>query len=278
MLFRSILPPKPFSQPAPAAPTTPTAPAPATPAADTTQVVPGVPVAAGQITADPGMPLKAQAATIESRTKEMDKQWETARSSVYAYTPQMTSNAIRELKELIDIATNKPKLFGILQKEGILAASAAAAQEGVTAGRFGQISLPVQTFAEKYSLSKDDQRDLTIANRILANQFFENAKANKAILGPQISNSDVMLLKAPVATAADSAAAITYWAKQNILGNYQRGELYNALSDYDSANGARAPIGSFFTQRTSPYFGVVKKYDSLFEQLTKEHSPAVNRR
>lgn len=279
-----LLPPQPFSAQAPAAAgsTTPapagaTTPAPTAPAGPT-PVVPGIPAATGQITSDQGMPLKAQASTIESRAKEMDKQWETARNSVYAYTPQMTSNAIRELKELIDIADKKPHILGMLQKEGVLAGMAAAAQEGISAGRLGQVSLPVQTFVEKYKLSRDDQRDLTIANRILANQFFENAKANKAVLGPQISNSDVMLLKAPVATAADSAEAIKYWAKQNILGNYQRADLYNALSTYDSTYGARQPVGSFFTQQQSPYFGVVKKYDSLFEQLTKDHSPTFNRK
>jgi hypothetical protein len=132
--------------------------------------------------------------------------------------------------------------------------------------------LPVEEFLKKYRLSREEEVNLQVAGKIIARQFFENAKVNKATLGPQISNSDVILLKAPAVTEQDSAEAIRYWVKQNILGNKQREDLYRSLSEYEKQAGGRSSPSTFF--RSPAFDNILKRYDNLFNELMIKHSPA----
>ena len=272
--FMSLIPGggRPAVQPAPLAPPItppstspgPLAVAPAPLAATATPVQPGTDLS--------DMPLATQAEMQKLRQIELDKTFAKQRDSILEYSPQALSKTNRELRELFDIANTKPHLFGILQRQGVLAAFGAGAQEGITLGQFGSLSLPVKTMVEKYSLTKADQTDLSIAQKILANQFFENARLNKATLGPQISNSDVLLLKAPMATDADSGAAIKYWSKQQILGNSMKADLFAAQMAHDQQYGASMSPARFFSSPT--YMTIFPRYEGLFGQLTKDHSPA----
>lgn len=213
---------------------------------------------------------KSDIEVAQKRTVARDDEWKDKRSGILTFDPSTTSAQTRDLKELYDIANKKPQIFGILQKEGAIAAMKAAAQEGVTTP-WGSFSLPAKTMEEKYRLSEEDQRDLSIAQKILGRQFFENAKTNKSVLGPQISNADVMLLKAPLITDQDSAEAIKYWVKQNVLANKQKDELYKNLTAFDQKYGSRVPMSQFFTG--PEYKAIFDRYDNLFRELTRTHSP-----
>jgi hypothetical protein len=206
----------------------------------------------------------------QKRTEGRDAEWKDKRSGILTFDPSTTSAQTRDLKELYDIANKKPQIFGILQKEGAIAAMKAAAQEGVTTP-WGSFSLPAKTMEEKYRLSEEDQRDLSIAQKILGRQFFENAKTNKSVLGPQISNADVVLLKSPLITDQDSAEAIKYWVKQNVLANKQKDELYKNLTAFDQKFGSKVPTSQFFTG--PEYKAIFDRYDNLFRELTRTHSP-----
>lgn len=217
-----------------------------------------------------GLPLEERNKILGDRIKARDKEWEGERSNVLSWKPQLIKSNIRDLEELHKIATEQPQLFGLLQKQGIIPALQTAAQEGVQVGRLGSVSLPVEKFLQGLKLSPQEKTILSRATQILGNQFFLNAKDNKSALGPSISNSDVLLMKAPMVTASDSAEAIKYWAKQNVLLNRQRSDIYDGLTGYDRSRSGGSPSAFFFS---NDYNGIVNKYDDLSRQLTERHSP-----
>lgn len=220
-----------------------------------------------------GLPLGVQADVMKKRTEEMDKPFIEKRNTVVSYDPAMLASSTRDLRELYQITEKYPRIFALLmENRGILGGLQAAAQQGVSMGQLGNVSLPVEEFVKKYRLSRDEEVNLQIASKIIARQFFENARVNKAILGPQISNSDVVLLKAPTVTEQDSAEAIRYWIKQNILGNKQREDMYRKLNEYEKQAGGRASPSQFF--RSPAFDNILKTYDALFNELMIKHSPA----
>lgn len=217
-----------------------------------------------------GLPLEERNKILGERIKARDKEWEGERNTVLSWKPQLVKNNIRDLEELHKIATEQPQLFGLLQKQGIIPALQTAAQEGVQVGRLGSVSLPVEKFLQGLKLSAQEKAILSRATQILGNQFFLNAKDNKSALGPSISNSDVLLMKAPMVTASDSAEAIKYWAKQNVLLNKQRGDIYEGLTGFDRSRSGGSPSAFFFSNN---YNGIINKYDDLSRQLTEKYSP-----
>jgi len=245
-----------------------------------TQPVAPQSVLAGQPITEPavdtsleGIPLAAQTEIMRKRTEEMDKPFLEKRNTIVTYDPAMLNASTRDLRELYQITEKHPRIFGLLmENRGVLSGLQAAAQAGVSVGTLGNVSLPVEEFLKKYRLSRDEEVALQVAGKIIARQFFENAKVNKATLGPQISNSDVILLKAPAVTEQDSAEAIRYWVKQNILGNKQREDLYRSLSEYEKQAGGRSSPTMFF--RSPAFDNILKRYDNLFNELMIKHSPA----
>jgi hypothetical protein len=215
------------------------------------------------------LPLAAQAEVKKTRANSQDKMYETHRNEIVSYTPQMTESTANRLRELHDIAGDRPRIFGLMQQQGLLSAIKNSAAEGVTAGRLGSISLPVQTFIEKNNLSKDEQKILRRASQLMAEQFFEDAKAEKSVLGPSISNNDTVLMKAPMVTEKDAASTIQYWTKNHLLLNAQRGELFKSLQQHDQKYGANVPFGSYFG--SDPYLNIVKKYSDLNKQLRQRY-------
>jgi hypothetical protein len=214
---------------------------------------------------------EVEAKSIQDRQTLIDKPWEQHRSDIFGWTPSVNKTGIRDLDELANIADKSPQVFNLLRGGGWWTALGAAAQEGIQAGRVGSFSIPVEKYIETKNLSPQDKINLNRAAKILANQFFENAKQNKSVLGPSISNSDTVLLKAPVATVSDPAKSIIYWAKEHSLFYLQRQELYRALHDWDEKVGAKRPLGSFFN--SDQYNKISDSYDAQFKRLRADHSP-----
>ena len=215
------------------------------------------------------LPLAAQAEVKKTRANSQDKMYETHRTEIVAYTPQTTESTANRLRELHDIAGKKPNIFGLMQQQGLLSALKNSAAEGVQIGRLGSIAAPVQTFEEKMKLSPADQKILRRASQLMAEQFFENAKAEKSVLGPQISNADAQFMQRPMVTEKDAASTVQYWAKNHLLLNAQRGELFKSLQQHDERFGTNAPFGSYFG--SDPYINIVKKYSDLNKQLRQRY-------
>ena len=230
------------------------------------------PVDASKVTIDSDisdLPLAVQADVKKTRANSQDKAYEVHRTEIIGYTPQMTETTSNRLRELHDIAGKRPNIFGLMQQEGLISALKNSAQDGVQFGRLGSISAPVQTFEEKMKLSPADQRILRRASQLIAEQFFEDAKAVKSVLGPQISNADAEFMQRPMISERDAASSVQYWVKNHLLLNAQRGELFKALQQHDKQFGANAPFGSYFG--SDPYLNIVKKYGDLNKQLRQRY-------
>lgn len=215
------------------------------------------------------LPLAAQAEVKKTRANSQDKSYEVHRTEIIGYTPQMTEATANRLRELHDLAGKRPNIFGLMQQQGLLSALKNSAQEGVQIGRLGSIALPVQTFEEKMKLSPSDQKVLRRASQLIAEQFFEDAKAVKSVLGPQISNADAEFMQRPMVSEKDAASTVQYWVKNHLLLNAQRGEMFKALQQHDQKYGANAPFGSYFG--SDPYINIVKKYGDLNKQLRQRY-------
>ena len=127
----------------------------------------------------------------------------------------------------------------------------------------------MQTFLEKVKLAPEEQRVLRRAAQLMAEQFFETAKAEKSALGPQISNADAQFMQRPLVTEADAASTVRYWAEQRMVLNHQRGELFKSASQFDKKYGASLPAGRYFD--SPDYLSIVEKYDNLQTQLRARH-------
>ena len=215
------------------------------------------------------LPLAAQAEVKKTRANSQDKAYEVHRTEIVGYTPQMTETTANRLRELHDLAGQRPNIFGLMQQQGLLSALKNSAAEGVQIGRLGSIALPVQTFEEKMKLSPADQKILRRASQLIAEQFFEDAKAVKSVLGPQISNADAEFMQRPMVSEKDAASTVQYWAKSHLLLNAQRGELFKALQQHDKQFGSNVPFGSYFG--SDPYLNIVKKYGDLNKQLRQRY-------
>lgn len=215
--------------------------------------------------------VQTEQKAIQDRQALMEKPWEQHRSDIFGWTPTVNKNGIRDLDELANIASISPNVFNLLRGSGWWTALQAAAQEGAQAGKLGSFSLPTEKYIETKNLNPQEKINLNRAAKILANQFFENAKQNKSVLGPSISNSDTVLLRAPVATPSDPAASVIYWAKEHSLFYKQRQELYNALHDWDEKVGPKKPLGMFFN---SPQYNEISdKYNYYLNELRQKYSP-----
>ena len=220
-----------------------------------------------------GMPLKAQTEVQKTNVSEMAKPFIEKRNTIASsYGPDTTEKYDNNLQELYGITKKSgDKIFGLLNKEGFIAAVKAGAQEGMGIGQFGSISLPVQKMAEKYNLSPDEQNDLRRAQQLMAEIFFTNGAQYKSILGPQISNTDANLMREPGVTSADSNKVIQHWIKNQTLFNEQRKSIYDTLDTYDAKyKNASTDPSAFF--KSPEYKGVFKTYNDYFKQL-RESNP-----
>lgn len=223
-----------------------------------------------------GVPLGKQGEIVAGRVKEADKPFVDKRTNIYAYTPQTLSDSNGNIKELDSIVTKYPKIVGMMQKEGLLTAIQAAAQEGAT-GSVGaasvNLSLPVQKFLEKYKLNPKEQEALSRVTQILGTEFLNNVRTNRGLLGVNPTDNDARLLQAPMPTVADSANAIHYWVRQQLVTNKQREALFNALSDHDTKVGTGASPSLFFKPGDTPYNKILNDFRIYRKQVQDRFGP-----
>jgi hypothetical protein len=172
------------------------------------------------------------------------------------------------------LAAKFPRAFGLLKRQGTLAAIQAAAQKGIqaNAGQYSaSISAPVTEFLTKYRLSELEQDAITRASQIIGEEFLNNVKTNKGLLGVNPTDNDARLLQAPMASLDDSARAIQAWSRRQTLVNMERGELYSALEQHRRRVGATAPPSSFFSSKD--YTSVLDSYAPKYKALEQSIGP-----
>jgi len=221
-----------------------------------------------------GLPLGKQTEVAKTRVLESDKPFQAKVDVITNYTPQVIGASNRNLDELDQLAGQYSRAFGLMKKQGLLSAIQAAANQGVTAsaGQYSaSLSLPVKAFLEKYRLSETEQDVVTRASQIIGEEFLNNVKTNKGLLGVNPTDNDARLLQAPMASLDDSAKAIQGWARRQTLVNNERGELFNALSQHRQRVGATAPPSTFFSSRD--YQNVLDTYAPKYKALESQIGP-----
>jgi murein DD-endopeptidase MepM/ murein hydrolase activator NlpD len=220
------------------------------------------------------LPLGKQGDVGKTRVLEADKPYQTKVDMITNYTPQVVSASNRNLDELDQLAAKFPRAFGLLKRQGTLAAIQAAAQKGIqaNAGQYSaSISAPVTEFLTKYRLSELEQDAITRASQIIGEEFLNNVKTNKGLLGVNPTDNDARLLQAPMASLDDSARAIQAWSRRQTLVNMERGELYSALEQHRRRVGATAPPSSFFSSKD--YTNVLDSYAPKYKALEQSIGP-----
>jgi len=224
--------------------------------------------------ADNTVPLAVRAKAMAERQKMLDEMYKEQIGTLVTWSPERVNSSVRDLRELHDLADKYPQVLGIMQKQGLLSGLAAAAEKGASTP-WGAFSVPVHEFLSKVQLPPVEQQALARISNIIAKQFFENARVNKSILGPQISNADVTLLQAPMITAKDSAEAIKYYAKENIIGMKMRSDLNSLYSSWNKQYGPTSGFSDFFG--SSDYNSVMERYNKFYEELYNKHNPFTGR-
>jgi murein DD-endopeptidase MepM/ murein hydrolase activator NlpD len=220
------------------------------------------------------LPIAKQSEVGKTRVLEADKPFQTKVELITNYTPQVIGASNRNLDELDQLAGKYPRAFGLMKKQGLLTAIQSAANQGLTAsaGQYtASLSLPVQTFLEKYRLSEAEQDAITRASQIIGEEFLMNVKTNKGLLGVNPTDNDARLLQAPMASLDDSARAIQAWSRRQTLVNMERGELFNALEQHRRRTGTTAPPSAFFSSKD--YTNVLDSYAPRYKQLESQIGP-----
>ena len=222
-----------------------------------------------------GLPLAAQAQVTEKRVTEGDKPFVQKRDEILNFAPQLLESSNTNLRQLDTFATRYPQIFGLMQTQGVLSGLLTAAQEGaqLSAGDFNaRAGLPVRQFLEKVKLKPDEQQAVRDVTRILATEFLSNVKANKGLLGINPTDNDARLLQAPMASIEDSSKAVQLWARQQVLLNRQREQLYKAYQQHlDTAGPASSP--RTFFRPGSVYEKINNDYAKHRMQLFNQFHP-----
>ena len=279
---------KPMAMPA-AAPARPTAAPPAAQAAPGQPPMPAVagrqPQAAPQPAAQPvaqpepssdvaGLPLADQNKVILERLTVADKPaQETMAVLMKSAGPETTVSSNQRLKELVTIINNNPKVVGLMNQQGVVAGIAAAAQQGLQVGSTS-VSLPVTTFLEKQKLTPQEQQVARRVAQLLDQEFFTRAALAKSALGPQISNTDAIAMKSPMARPEDGAQLIKYWSLHGVLVNKQNDELVNSYNSWMNSTKGRQPVRQYWNTEGRK---ILNQYTPYFEKLEKDFSPTGSR-
>lgn len=276
-----------IKRPMPPAQATPQAQAPqaqATPAAPGQPPMPAVtgrpptqpaPQPAQQPAAEPvsdlsSLPLADQEKVIIERLSLADKPaQDTMATLMKSAGPETTVSSNQRLTELVNIINQNPNVVGLMNKEGVIAGIAAAAQQGAQVGSTS-VSLPVTTFLEKAKLSPQDQQVARRVAQLLDQEFFTRAALAKSALGPQISNVDAIAMRSPMARPEDGAQLIKYWSLHGVLVNKQNDELVNAYNNWLDSTKGKQPTRKFWNTEGRK---ILNQYTPYFQKLEKDFSP-----
>jgi hypothetical protein len=278
---RPTAPAAPQAQATPAAPGQPPMPAVAgrTPSA---QAAPQpAPQPAAQPAAQPeptsdlaGLPLADQNREMLARLSAADKPaQETMATLMKSAGPETTVASNQRLKELVTIINNNPKVVGLMNQQGVVAGIAAAAQQGLQVGSTS-VSLPVTTFLEKQKLTPQEQQIARRVGQLLDQEFFTRAAIAKSALGPQISNTDAIAMRSPMARPEDGAQLIKYWSLHGVLVNRQNDDLVNSYNSWMNSTKGRQPARQYWNTEGRK---ILNQYTPYFEKLEKDFSPTGSR-
>ena len=194
------------------------------------------------------------------------KPWQEKQVELLKYDDYATKQNLSRTDGIIKIIRNNPKIVGLLQQEetrdvfaNFINGLGAAAQEGIKAGNFGQIALPVEKYLSTANLNKEERAALGELTRYMAQEFLANMRANRGVLGVNPTDNDARLFQAAAATPSNLAENIYTWAQSRRAEYESANQMYKGYIQYRKRYGTGDPAG-YFTNETSPYHNAVKLY------------------
>lgn len=217
------------------------------------------------------LPLATRNKIQEEAMLRSIEEFKPFRESIVAANPSVTAAQDRNLKELLSIieanksnvARGGADIFGLLQKQGVISALYKAAQDGVRTP-IGSVGLEAENFLQNLTIPKELRPMLTRATQILSEQFLLNAKANKGVLGAQVSNWDAQMMQKPMANISDSSKSIEYWTRLNILGNKEREEIFKAYSNFPTQQKHQFV-------NSNEYKRILSDYNNFYNQFKQKY-------
>lgn len=238
---------------------------------------PYTPAAATQVaTADAELeklPLTERNKIRAERLNEANKGNQALLGEIRGTNPAMLQGSLEDMQKLNHFATHDAHLWGLMQKQGLFQGLLNAAQEGASldiGAAQAKLNLPVEKFLQTVKFKPEDQAKIREIGRIFGQEFLNNVKTNKGLLGVNPTDNDAKLLAAPMATIEDSAKSVQHWTRQHALDIYQKLELHKALQQHEGRAGKTSDPGLFFRPE-SEYHNILKNYSDsrmkLFNQF-----------
>jgi len=153
-------------------------------------------------------------------------------------------------------------IFGLFKDGTFVSSLNAAAKEALRLGNT-TVSLPTEVIATRLRRPELQSQAIRIS-QIMADQFLQNARANKGVLGAQVSNFDAQSFQKPMAQETDPRSAVEYWTKLNILANKERQDVAEKFGEY-----VRAKKNPYEFAISKDYKDISDKYYSLRQQFDK---------
>jgi len=176
-----------------------------------------------------------------------------------------------KLNELMQLAKDYPKAFGLMISQGPMVAFLQGLETGVQSP-WGSFSAPVYEIQKKLKLTPKEQQIDRQAGQLMADLNQQVMKEGKSIFGPSISNSDVINMLKPGFKESDAPDFIKYLALKHKVTNNFMGRINVAMSEYREKN-PDASAYNFFNDKNSPYARLVGEHDATYAALVKKYSP-----
>lgn len=208
------------------------------------------------------------------------KPWQEKQTELMKYDNYATQQNLNRTDTILKLLNNNPQVVGLLQNaetrdvfNNFLNGLGAAAQEGIKAGNFGQISLPVEKYLQTANLNKDERKALAELTRHISQEFLAGMKANRGLLGVNPTDNDARLFQAAQATTGNLAENIYSWAQGRAAEYETMNKMYKGYVSHRKQYGVADPA-AYFINEDSPYHSAVRDYAKTIGKITAQ-SPGV---
>ena len=225
--------------------------------------------------------VKNEQNIFKAMSEDEIKTYSSKRTELVNMRPVELKTQMGDYDNLIKYLT-KPEyknVVGILQKKlpgsdetvmgkfvNALRAVGAGGQEGITAGKLGSISLPVEEMMRTYDLSERERTAFNEIQRIIKSGLINSIAQSGKVLGINPTDADARLFEAAAASTSNLAANTLYWAQMRRAQTEFLHDASRGIRQYQGKHPA-----AYFTATTSPY---MKAEDNFYNNMELIQSKA----
>jgi hypothetical protein len=210
-----------------------------------------------------------------------NKPWQEKQDELLKYDNNATTQNLGRIDQILKLVKYNPRISGMLQSQengdkfrSVLNGTLVAAQEGIKAGNYGQISLPIEKFMQTANLNKEERAAVGELTRLLSQEFMAGMKANRGLLGVNPTDNDARLYQATMASTLNLPDNIYAWAQGRRAEYQTANEMYKGFVSHLQKSGTGSNPNAFFINPNSPYHTATQNYASLMSKIYA-NSPGV---